>query len=266
MTISLQQLVDAARERCERERSRVPSRELTARVEHAGFVGRQPGIFRRALQADGMSVVAEVKGASPLAGQLKADYSPRAVGMAYEKGGAAAISVLTEPRYFGGSLEALEDVSSAVGVPTLRKDFIVDAYQVEQAALAGASAVLLIADVLAEDPLRALTSRAHELGLDALIEVHEAAALPGALAAESGLIGINNRNLQTMEVDWEHSLRMASEIPGDVVAVAESGVRDGEQLRRLEEAGYAAALIGTSLMTAPEPGDALARLLGEVKS
>jgi indole-3-glycerol phosphate synthase len=266
MTITLDQLVEAARERCAHDRARISRHDLASMLADAGLVERPPGRFREALEHGGIRVIAEVKGASPLAGTLRAGYAPDRVAAAYADNGAAAISVLTEPRHFGGSLEALEQVSAAVDVPTLRKDFIVDPYQIDQAALAGAAAVLLIADVLEAGRLTALTWHAHTLGLDTLIEIHDARQLEKAIGCGSRLIGINNRNLQTMEVDWEHSLRVAPDLPAGYVTVTESGIQNDAQLRQLEAAGYSAALIGSSLMTAPDPGVALAELLGEASA
>jgi indole-3-glycerol phosphate synthase len=252
MTITLADLVEVARQKTAADRARVPATELVAQLRDSGALQRPAGRLATALRADGIQVIAEVKGASPLAGQLRTDYAPGAIAAEYVAGGAAAISVLTEPTYFGGSLEALREVADRVVIPVLRKDFIVESY--------------LIADVLEPSLLNDLVAEAHELRLDALVEVHCPASVAAAVASGSGLIGVNNRDLDTMKVDWHHALGVVGELPTSVVRVAESGITTGEQLTRLESAGYDAALIGSSLMSAESPGAALTALLREART
>jgi len=263
MTITLQQLVDAAAARSAAEQRVLPRSELRARLD-GDASARTPGRLREALGGATMCVIAEVKGASPVDGSIRKGYEPATIARDYARAGAAAISVLTEPEYFGGSLAALEAVAAAVPVPVLRKDFIVDEYQIDQAALAGAAAVLLIADVLEPERLAELVRYSASLGLDALVEAHEPELIAVAAAAGSAIVGVNNRNLATMRVDWRYSLEVANRLPDGVVAVSESGVSNREQLSSLRAAGYDAALIGSALMRADDPGAALSGLLQEV--
>lgn len=263
MTITLERLVEVARAKAATDREALPSEDLVARLHRSGALDRSPGRLVSALRGDGIAVVAEVKGASPVCGQLRVDYDAATIARQYEAAGAAAISVLTEETYFGGSLAALEQVAAAVRIPVLRKDFIVEPYQVQQAALAGASAVLLIAEVLTPTELTHLVAVAHEIRLDAMVEVHRQESVAAAVAAGSGIIGVNNRNLETMTVDWRYALGFAAALPADAVRVAESGISERAQLVELAGAGYDAALIGSSLMTAADPGSALRDLLGE---
>lgn len=266
MTVTLEKLVRIARQKTAADRARVPAAELAARVRDSDARSRPAGRLVAALKANAIQVIAEIKGASPLAGQLRSDYAPDKIAAEYAAGGAAAISVLTEETYFGGSLDALRRVADRVVLPVLRKDFIVESYPIQQAALAGASAVLLIAEVLEPSHLRELVAEAHELRLDALVEVHRRDSIAAAIASGCGLIGVNNRDLDTMRVDWHHALAMIDELPPSTVRVAESGISTGEQLARLQSAGYDAALIGSSLMTADSPGAALTALVREASA
>ena len=197
---------------------------------------------------------------------LRAHYDPAAIARRYAEAGAAAISVLTEPTFFDGSLAHLEAVRVVVDVPILRKDFVVDGYQVLEARAAGADAVLLIVAALSDEALARLTRDARALGLDVLVEVHDEAELDRALASGADLIGVNNRNLRTLAVDVEASVRLAARMPAGVLAVAESGLKSGSDVRRLQNLGYRAFLIGERFMTATDPGDALAGLLSDAAS
>jgi indole-3-glycerol phosphate synthase len=188
---------------------------------------------------------------------------PREVGLAYAAAGAVVVSVLTEPDSFGGSLVHLREIRAAVDRPVLRKDFIVDPWQVWESAAAGADALLLIVAALDDATLVRLLAETAEAGLQALVEVHDGAELQRALAADARIIGVNNRNLRTLEVSLDVSLAMVGDIPEDVVAVAESGLRTGGDLARLARAGYDAFLIGESLMSTGDPGAALDSLLAE---
>ncbi len=189
---------------------------------------------------------------------------PREVGLAYAAAGAVAVSVLTEPESFGGSPDAPAATSvPAVDRPVLRKDFIVDPWQVWESAAAGADALLLIVAALDDATLVRLLAETAEAGLEALVEVHDGAELQRALAADARIIGVNNRNLRTLEVSLDVSLAIVGDIPEDVVAVAESGLRTGDDLARLARAGYDAFLIGESLMSTGDPGAALDSLLAE---
>jgi indole-3-glycerol phosphate synthase len=236
---------------------------IAALATRAAARPRTPGRFEKALRGiDRLNVIAECKRRSPSKGVLRADYDPVAIAGAYARAGAAAISVLTEPTFFDGSLDHLAAVRTAVDVPLLRKDFIVCEYQLLEAVVAGADAVLLIAAALAPSELAALHARAVGLGLDVLVEVHSAAELPASLDAGARIVGVNNRNLRTLEVDVHASDALIAQIPSEVVAVSESGLRSADDLTRLRALGCRAFLIGERFMTAPDPGAALADLIG----
>lgn len=209
----------------------------------------------------GFNVIAECKRRSPSKGVLRADYHPERIARDYEASGAAAISVLTEPAFFDGALRHLEAVREAVALPLLRKDFVVSRYQLLEARASGADAALLIVAALTDDDLRCLLREAAEYGLAVLVEVHDRNELARALAAEAGIIGVNNRNLRTLEVDLDASHALIAEMPPSVVAVAESGLRSGADLIALRQAGYHAFLVGESFMTRDRPGAALREML-----
>lgn len=213
---------------------------------------------------DQVNVIAECKRRSPSRGVLRAAYDPVAIAAGYQAAGAVALSILTEPTFFDGSLTHLEAVRDAVTLPLLRKDFIVDPYQVAEAAAAGADAILLIVAALDPSALAGLMRDARDRNLAALVEVHTDEELETALAAGAELVGINNRNLKTLSVDVGLSERLATRLPATVTAVSESGLRSGADLERFAALGYRAFLIGERFMTAPDPGAALASLLREV--
>ena len=218
--------------------------------------------FRAALSAAGrINVIAECKRRSPSRGVLRPDYDPTAIASSYARAGAAALSVLTEPTFFDGALEHLAAIRNAVQLPLLRKDFVVDRYQLLEARANGADAILLIVAALSSAQLSTLHRDAHALGLAALVEVHDADEVERALAAGAQIIGVNNRNLRTLEVDTRASEVAASRIPSNVIAVSESGLKSADDLSRMRELGYRAFLIGERFMTAPHPGDALKSLL-----
>ncbi len=218
--------------------------------------------FCAALSRDGLNVIAELKKASPSRGLLRSDYNPAALAPALEAAGAAALSVLTEPEFFQGDLADLQVARGLCGVPLLRKDFLFDSYQVLEARAAGADAYLLIAALLSTTELRQLLLAGRQLEMAALVEVHTAEELTRALDAGAELVGVNNRNLKTLGVEVETSLRLVEQIPDGCVAVSESGLRTGEQLQRLRAAGFDAFLIGESLMQALDPAQALRALTG----
>jgi indole-3-glycerol phosphate synthase len=210
-----------------------------------------------------MRVIAEHKRRSPSRGAIREDLEPADVARRYAAGGAAALSVLTDEPFFGGRLGHLSEARAATELPTLRKDFVVDPWQIAEARAAGADAVLLIVAALSDGELRQLLGEARALGVDALVEVHDGAELERALAAGARLLGVNNRDLRTLEVSLQISVSLAPRIPDDVVAVAESGIKSGLDLRRLRDAGFDACLVGEHLMAAPDPGAALRQLLEE---
>ena len=259
-------IVAATRRITEVREQTVPLSVLRDRVARLG-PGATPagGRFREALsRADRVNVIAECKRRSPSRGVLRADYDPATIASGYAAAGAAAISVLTEPTFFDGSLEHLRAVRAAVEVPILRKDFIVSEYQVLEAKAAGADAILLIVAALDAVELKSLAAQAAALGMDALVEVHDADELAMAIDSGARIIGVNNRNLRTLEVDVKASERVVGLIPGGVVAVSESGLRTPDDLLRLSQLGYRAFLIGERLMTLPDPGGALRELLAGV--
>jgi indole-3-glycerol phosphate synthase len=208
-------------------------------------------------------VIAECKRRSPSKGVLREHYDAAAHAKSYAEAGAAAISVLTEPTFFDGSLEHLDAVRQAVSVPLLRKDFIVSTYQLVEAVGAGADAVLLIVGALSDVDLHDLLAQARTLGLAAVVEVHDEAELDRALAGGATIVGVNSRNLRTLAVDLTVLDRIAAVLPRHVIAVAESGIRTSADLSRLSDAGYHAFLVGERLMTRPDPGAALRELRGQ---
>ena len=235
---------------------------MTTLADRASLMPSRSGRFLGALSGlEGFNIIAECKRRSPSKGVLRADYDPVAIAKAYADGGAAAVSVLTEPTFFDGALEHLASVREAVDLPLLRKDFIVSEYQLLEAKAAGADAVLLIAAALRPAELKVLHDHATRYGLDALVEVHDARELAIAVDAGARIIGVNNRNLRTLQVDVHSSEALIADMPGDVVAVSESGLKDLADLGRLRALGYRAFLIGERFMTAHDPGKALAGLL-----
>jgi indole-3-glycerol phosphate synthase len=220
--------------------------------------------LREALAQPGLALIAEFKRASPSAGPIRPEADVAAVARAYEAGGAAAISVLTERHHFQGSLDDLRAAAGACALPLLRKDFIVDTYQLHEARAAGASAILLIVAALEQRLLRELHDAARELSLDALVEVHDAAELELAAAIGAQLIGVNNRDLRDFSVDPERTFALLDGMPDGAVVVSESGITQIADLRRLRSAGVDAALIGERLMRDGDPAAALREMRAEL--
>ncbi|MEZ4330631.1 MAG: indole-3-glycerol phosphate synthase TrpC [Myxococcota bacterium] len=219
------------------------------------------GLRRALLDCEGVAVIAEIKRRSPSKGLIRADFDAEKIALAYRAAGAAGISVLTDEQFFGGSLDVLRQVRAAVDTPLLRKDFVIDAYQIDEARVAGADAVLLIVAALADADLAALHAHALGLGLDVLVEVHDEGELERALAVGARLVGVNNRDLRTFAVDLATTERVAERlVDPEVVLVAESGITGPADVARLERAGARGFLVGESLMRAPDPGRALEAL------
>ncbi len=218
--------------------------------------------FPGALTRPGFNVIAELKKASPSRGLLRADFQPAAAAPMLQAAGAAALSVLTEEEFFQGSLRDLKEVSKATQIPVLRKDFIVDPWQVWETRAAGADAFLLIVAILDDGTLRELLELGRELKMEALVEVHSRNELKRAADIGAKIIGVNNRDLKTFEVRLETSLELVREIPDECIPVSESGIRTHDDLERLRVAGFDAFLIGEHLMTMPDPANALRELLG----
>jgi indole-3-glycerol phosphate synthase len=245
-----------------RRRAGQDRRELAQLVEAARARPPAKGFAAALLEVTGVAVIAEVKRRSPSKGPLALDLDPAALAKAYEAGGAACVSVLTDSEFFGGSQEDLEAVRAAVELPVLRKDFTISPNDVCDARLMGADAVLLIAAALKPDEMAELMQVAAEVGIDALVEVHEEAEASAALAAGARLIGVNQRDLFSFEVDPERALRVGECLPSDVVKVAESGIRGSADVERLAEGGFDAVLVGEALVTSSDPAGAVASLLG----
>jgi indole-3-glycerol phosphate synthase len=257
----LDEVAELTRKRLERDRELVPADALREECElrpplpsFREALARQPG--------DGIKVIAEVKRSSPSRGPIRPDLALEELVRAYERGGACAVSVLTEPEFFGGSLDDIYQACSVTALPVLRKDFILDSYQLLEARAAGAGAVLLIAYLLADDELTLLLSQAHELGLEALVEVHDEDELEAALNADAGIIGINNRDLKTLEVDLETTRGLASLVPDTKVLVSESGYTRAAQMAGLTDLGVDAVLVGEFLVRQDDPEHALRELRG----
>jgi indole-3-glycerol phosphate synthase len=253
-------IVAATRRITESRQEREPQAVLERRAAAASPRG---ALFAERLRRpDGFNVIAECKRRSPSRGVLAAEYDPVRIARAYADGGAAAISVLTEPTFFDGALAHLEAVRAAVDVPLLRKDFVVEPYQLFEARAAGADAILLIVAALEQPDLVALQHTAWALGLAALVEVHDRDELSRAIDAGARVIGVNNRNLRTLTVDVKASDDLAARMPEGTVAVSESGLQARADLERLAAAGYGAFLIGERFMTDPDPAAAIRLLIG----
>lgn len=245
-------------------------RETRAQLERRAFAASPAGdtFTARLSRPDTVNIIAECKRRSPSRGVLRSAYDPMAIAAGYERGGAAAISVLTEPGFFDGSLDHLAIVRAAVKAPLLRKDFMVHEYQLLEARATGADAILLIVAALSDAELQQLSKGARDLGLAALVEVHSLDECDRALAAGASIIGVNNRNLRTLQVDLNASHAIAERIPKHVIGVSESGLKTREDLAAMTALGYRAFLMGERFMVDPDPGSALSELiasLGEIR-
>ena len=263
MPAYLDSILAATRERLLKRRGTIDLRALERAAEQ-----HVPRGFRERLllcSQDGIAVIAELKKASPSKGLIRGDFEPGKLAPEVERGGAAALSVLTDEQFFQGSLHYLREASASSTLPCLRKDFIVDEFQIVEAKANGADAILLIVAALAQKELVSLSQKARSLGLDVLCEAHDEDELGRAISAGCDLIGINNRNLRTFEVTIETGLRLVEKIPAGCIRVAESGIHSGADISRLRSAGYQAFLVGESLMKAKHPGEALVKLLQEAE-
>jgi indole-3-glycerol phosphate synthase len=253
----LDEIIDGVRVDLAAREARTPLEELKEAARHA----REALDPMPAFRSGGVSVIAEVKRSSPSKGTLATISDPAALAADYQDGGAATISVLTEQRLFGGSLEDLRAVRAAVDIPVLRKDFIVTSYQLWEARAAGADLALLIVAALTQSQLESLIERAHSIGLTPLVEVHDEEEVDRALAAGATLVGVNARNLKTLEVDRETFARLAPRIPDDVVRVAESGVRGPHDVFELAKQGAHVVQVGETLVKGADPRAAVADLV-----
>jgi indole-3-glycerol phosphate synthase len=258
--VILDRIVESTRESLAERKARIPVSAVRGLAAEQGA----PRNFADALRSRSISLIAEVKRASPSRGPLCPELSVSSLVSTYSQSGAAAISVLTEPHYFQGSLEDLDAARAAVDLPLLRKDFVIDPYQVYESRAHGADAVLLIAAILAPDELSLLLGAVHDLNMTALVEVHNRSELETALGLSPGVIGINNRNLLDFSVELETTLSLRPLIPRDVVVVSESGIHTRADVVLLENAGVDAILVGEALITSSDPAAKIDELLGHV--
>jgi indole-3-glycerol phosphate synthase len=259
MPTILDEIVAAKQWEVAAARKRLPLEELEAQAAEAPPVRD----FRAALSGPGpVRLIAEIKKASPSAQVIRADFDPIAIARTYQAHGAACLSVLTDVPYFQGHLSYLARVRASVAIPLLRKDFLIDPYQVVEARLAGADAVLLIAEILDDTQLAQLLAVTQTWGMQALVEFYEANNLSRVLHAGATLVGINNRDLRTFKTDLEHTLRLCDQVPPEITLVSESGIKDRQDVKRLETAGISAILVGETLMRSNDIGTAVEELLG----
>jgi indole-3-glycerol phosphate synthase len=254
----LDRILESRRAEVEHRKKVLPETALKYGVKAASPVRD----FSAALSRGGLNVLAELKPASPSHGVLREPFDPPALAAALESAGAVALSVLTESEFFRGSLKNLRDARKSVNLPVLRKDFIFDPWQVWETRANDADSLLLMVAVLQDAQLRDLIALGRELGMEPLVEIHTAAELDRALAAGSRILGVNNRDLKTLEVRVETSFELIARIPDNCIAISESGLRSHDDLRKLREAGFDAFLIGEHLMLAPDPAATLVQLLG----
>jgi indole-3-glycerol phosphate synthase len=261
----LSEIIARKRQRVEQAKQTIPHERLRDDA-FAKRADSTPHALYRALQADGINIIAEFKRRSPSKGVIRAGADLKSIVSSYQAGGAIALSVLTEEDYFDGSLADLRAVKTHVDLPVLRKDFVFDDHQVYEAAAAGADAILLIVAALDDQQLERLRCLAEEeLGMDALVEVHNSEEMDRAAGSGAKLLGVNNRNLRTFEVTLETSVKLAAIAPSKAVLVSESGLKDAADLRRLREHGFHGFLIGESLMRAPDPETALRDLRNDAR-
>jgi indole-3-glycerol phosphate synthase len=255
----LDEIVASKRREIAAAKQRMPLEEMEDQAASAPPVRD----FRAAIQGPGpIRLIAEVKKASPSAQVIRADFDPIAIARTYQDHGASCLSILTDAPYFQGHLSYLARVRASVAIPLLRKDFLIDEYQVVEARLAGADAILLIAEILDDATLASLQARARALGMAALVELHAEENLPWVLGSGADLVGINNRDLSRFVTDLERTFRLRDQIPEHVTLVSESGIRTRRDVERLEAAGVSAVLVGETLMRAEDIGLAVERLLG----
>ena len=264
MATILDDILAHKRQEVAAQKQRVDMDTLVANISASNDVPRG---FMKALQArvaiGGTAVIAEVKKASPSMGVIRASFDPVAIAESYAAAGATCLSVLTDEKYFQGSGRYLRLIRAAVGLPLLRKDFIVDEYQIVEARALGADAILLIVAALGDDELAAFTRLAHDLGLDVLVEVHDEAECERALKLPLRVIGVNNRNLHDFSVSLDTTRRIKAMVPPDYLVVSESGIHTRADIDALQADGVSAFLVGGALMQADDPGTALAALLAK---
>ncbi len=255
----LDDIIEQKRREVAQAKERIPLAELRDRV-----APRSPGAFAKAISAEGrICLIAEIKKASPSRGVLRRDFDPSALARLYAEGGASAISVLTDAKYFQGDPSHLKEAKEASRLPVIRKDFIIDEYQVWESAAIGADALLLIVAALTAEQLRSYLGLASPVGLDVLVEVHDGEQLETALDAGARIIGINNRDLRTFETDLEVTLRLAPKAPPGHIIVSESGILTREDVRKVRQAGVDAILVGEALVTSADIPAKMRELTGD---
>ena len=257
MSDILQRILATKREEVAAAKASVPAAEIGRRARAADRPRDFVGAIRARIEAGRPAVIAEIKRASPSKGLLRADFDPAAIARSYESGGAACLSVLTDRQYFQGAPEHLAAARAACALPVLRKDFIVDPYQVFESRRIGADCILLIVSALKNDEMKSLESLARDLGMAVLVEAHDAAELDAALALETPLIGINNRSLRTFETTLETTIGLLPGIPAGKIVVTESGILRPGDVSLMRGKGVGAFLVGEAFLRAPEPGEGL---------
>jgi len=263
MSDVLQRILAVKREEIAAAKQAIPAREIEARARAAAPARDFVDAMRAKRAAGRPAVIAEIKRASPSKGLLREDFDPAAIARGYEAGGAACLSVLTDRQFFQGAPEHLVVARAACTLPALRKDFVLEPYQIHEARALGADCILLIAAALAPDAMCALEALAHELGMAVLVEIHDADELDAALTLRTPLLGINNRNLHTFETRLETTLELLRRIPSERIVVTESGILSPADVERLWQGGVGAFLVGEALMRASDPGKGLQELFGK---
>lgn len=261
MSDVLRRILSAKRREVDAARAAVPLSDMERRAERADPPRGFEAALRRRVAEGRPAVIAEIKRASPSRGLIRADFNPVRIARSYESHGAACLSVLTDREFFGGCAEDLQAARSACLLPVLRKDFMIDPYQVYEARSWGADCILLIVDAVADGELEPMARLARSLGMDVLVECHDAGQLERALQLPVSIIGINNRDLRTFETRIETTLELRPRVPADRLLVAESGISSPRDIERLSASGVSAYLIGSAFMEADEPGECLARLV-----
>ena len=261
----LERIVEAKSRRLEEAKRRTPLEQLAEQALAIDNSATRRSLAEALGRTDRVNIIAEIKQRSPSKGIICEDFDPVRIAVGYANAGAAALSVLAEEDFFGGSLEHLKAIRERVTVPLLRKDFIFDQYQLYESVVAGADAVLLIVAILEDEPLAKLIELTRKLGLESLVEVHSGDEMRRAAEAGAAIVGVNNRDLTTFNVDLRTSIELAADAPKGATLVSESGINTGSDIRRLRSAGFNAFLVGEHLMKASEPGEALRRLIDEAE-
>jgi len=261
----LERIVEAKSRRLEEAKRRTPLEQLAEQALAIDNSATRRSLAEALGRTDRVNIIAEIKQRSPSKGIICEDFDPVRIAVGYANAGAAALSVLAEEDFFGGSLEHLKVIRERVTVPLLRKDFIFDQYQLYESVVAGADAVLLIVAILEDEPLAKLIELTRKLGLESLVEVHSGDEMRRAAEAGAAIVGVNNRDLTTFNVDLRTSIELAADAPKGATLVSESGINTGSDIRRLRSAGFNAFLVGEHLMKASEPGEALRRLIDEAE-